>query len=93
MGERKKLREFVELVLESRPRGDVQVSNGQVVPFGSLAHVKDLEERIEKLLMWRNMAPRGSEKRANYARLVNQLRNELRSAQRYAEKNGGVAQS
>lgn len=85
------LRKFVGLVLEARTRGDVRVSNSQVVPFGSLAHVKDLESRIDQLVLWRNASTRGSEKRANYARLISQLRNELRSARRFAEKHGEPA--
>jgi hypothetical protein len=87
------LRKFVKLVLEGHSRGDVQVTNGETVPFGSLAHVKDLEGRIAQLLVWRNASTRGSEKRANYARLISQLRNELRSARRFAEKHGEPALS
>lgn len=88
------LRNYVRMVLsEGRDRGTVTISNGATVPFGSTAHVKDLDERIEKLKMWRNLAPRGSEKRANYARLINQLRNEKRAALRYAERYGEPAVS
>lgn len=85
------LRDYVSLVLEARARPDVKLSNGQTVPFGSLAHTKDLESRIGSLLTWRDGSTRGSERRANYSRLISQLKGELRSARKHAEKNGEPA--
>lgn len=87
------LRDFVRLVLEGRGSGFVRISSGEDVPFGSSAHVNDLEGRILSLTVWRDASSRGSEKRANYARLIGQLRNELRAARRYAVRNGAPALS
>lgn len=75
--------EFVRLTVEAgKRRGAVVVSDGTQVPFGSLKHVKDLERRIQDLTAWRDRMARGSEARANYARLVSRLKAELNSARR-----------
>ncbi len=87
---KKTLKEYVRLTIEARKRGDVQISTGSKVPWGSREHILDLERRIDDLAMWRNASPRSSDKRANFQRLVIQLRNELRSAQRYADKQSAL---
>jgi len=88
MEEKENLREYVSLILEARARPDVETSSGTTVPFGSLPHVKDLESRITALKSWRDGSSKGSDRRANYARLINQLKSELKSAQRHAERHG-----
>ena len=80
------------VLFESRMR-EADVTGGNKVPFGSDAHVKDLKTRIRDLTMWRDSQKKGSEARANYARVIARLRNELRSALRvnlrHAEENVG----
>lgn len=80
------LSEFIELVVEWKMR-EADVSDGSRVPHGSEKHVKDLEVRIADLTRWRDRQKRGSEARANYARLISRLKGELSSAKRAAAKN------
>ncbi len=75
------LEEFIELVLERRMR-EADVSDGSKVKHGSSKHIKDLEARIADLSRWRDKQRRGSEARANYARLISRLKAELSSARR-----------
>lgn len=79
------LKEYIKLVVESKVR-EADVSDGSKVPHGSKKHIRDLEARIEDLIKWRDRQKKGSEARANYARLVQRLRGELASAKRRAEK-------
>lgn len=84
----KDLKEYVRLVLEGRPP-TYRLRSGEV-DWGSQEHIMDLETRIKDLAMWRDASPKGSDKRANYQRLIVQLRNELRAARRSAEKNSAM---
>jgi hypothetical protein len=77
--------EYINLVVERRVR-EADISDGSRVPYGSKKHIKDLEARIANLTMWRNKYKRGSEARANYARIINRLKSELASARRAAAK-------
>lgn len=79
------LKDYVRALIESRLR-ETDITDGSRVPFGSKKHIADLETRIVDLERWRDRQRRGSESRANYARLISRLRSELRSASRYAEK-------
>jgi hypothetical protein len=79
------LREFVILVVEKKMR-EADVSDGSRVPHGSSKHIKDLETRIADLTRWRDKQKKGSEARANYARVINRLKGELASAKRQADK-------
>jgi hypothetical protein len=79
------LREYIQILVEKRIR-EADVTDGSKVPFGSDRHMKDLEVRISDLSRWRDKQRKGSEARANYARLINRLRGELKSAKRAAEK-------
>lgn len=79
------LTELIHLLVEKRVR-EADVSDGTRVPHGSAKHVKDLEARIASLTMWRDKQRRGSEARANYARVINRLKSELASAKRVAAK-------
>lgn len=77
---RETLKEFVELVLEKRLR-EADVTDGKA-EWGSDEHIQDLKFRIEDLIKWRDRQRKGTETRANYARLVSRLRAELKSAER-----------
>lgn len=79
------LKEYIHLVLEARLR-EVDVTDGKA-EWGSDKHVVDLQNRIEDLTKWRDRQRRGTEARANYARLITRLRAELKSAMRQASKN------
>jgi RNA polymerase-interacting CarD/CdnL/TRCF family regulator len=80
------LRKFVKLVVEQRKMREADISDGSRVKHGSSKHIKDLEKRIADLSKWRDSQRKGSESRANYARLISRLKNELASAKRASEK-------
>lgn len=75
------LRGIVRALIEARIR-ETDITDGTRVPFGSPEHITDLEMRISDLERWRDRQRRGSEARANYARLISALKRELRSAVR-----------
>lgn len=77
--------QFVDVYLEAKMR-EADVSDGRKVEHGSEDHIKDLEVRIADMTRWRDRQKKGSETRANYARIVNRLKAELASARRYAAK-------
>ena len=79
------LKKYIELVVEARLR-EADVTDGKA-EWGSDKHIKDLQNRIEDLTKWRDRQRKGTESRANYARLVSRLRAELKSAMRHASKN------
>ncbi len=70
--------------------GDVQLPSGDIVAFGSLAHIKDLEKSIRDLERHRDAQRRGSEARATYARAIARLRLQLKRAQTTNEKHAPV---
>ena len=74
------LKKYVELVVESKLR-EADVTDGKT-EWGSDEHIQDLKFRIEDLIKWRDRQRKGTETRANYARLVSRLRAELKSAER-----------
>lgn len=74
------LKQFISLVLERRLR-EADVTDGKA-DWGSDEHVADLKTRIEDLSKWRDRQRKGTEARANYARLITRLRSELKSAER-----------
>ena len=78
------LKEFVDLVVEKRVR-EADISDGSRVKHGSRSHIRDLERRIEELMHFKSKQKRGSEARANYARLIGRLKSELASAKRAAQ--------
>jgi len=81
-----KLFEFLDLLSETRVR-EADVSDGTKVNWGHGKHIRDLRHRIEELGKWRDRCSRGSESRANYTRLIQKLKSELKSAEATAEKN------
>lgn len=78
------IRSLVRTILEARIR-ETDITDGTRVAFGAPEHVADLEMRIADLERWRDRQRRGSEARANYARLIGALRRELRAAYRVNE--------
>lgn len=86
------LAEYIDVVLAevTKRQRTVHVSDGTQVQFGCLKHIKDLERRIADLTQWRDRHPRGSETRANYARLLNRLKGELAAAKRAGAKSMGL---
>ncbi len=78
------LRNLVRTIIETRIR-ETDITDGTRVSFGSPEHVTDLEMRISDLERWRDRQRRGSEARANYARLIGALKRELRAAVRVSE--------
>ena len=84
------LKEYINLVLEGRLR-EADVTDGKT-EWGSEKHVSDLQNRIDDLTKWRDRQRKGTEARANYARLITRLRAELKSAMRQAAKNNPVVE-
>ena len=70
-GARKKLSEI-----------DVPIRSGRVVPFGSKAHVTDLEDRIDDLVRIKSYQEQGSESRHSLSLAIVALKSQLRSAMR-----------
>lgn len=70
-----------------RKKREVETTDGAVVRFGSNKHVKDLEKRIAGLVKWRDKEKKGSEARANYARIISRLKRELASAKADIKKS------
>jgi len=83
------LRGVIKEMVEARIR-ETDITDGSRVAFGSPEHVTDLEMRIADLERWRDRQRRGSEARANYARLISRLRAELRSASRISNPQAPV---
>jgi hypothetical protein len=79
------IKKYIRALVESNIR-ETDIADGSRVAFGSKKHVDDLLTRINDLERWRDRQRRGSDARANYARLISQLRKELRSATNYSEK-------
>jgi len=88
------IRDLVQQRIEELKRvRETHVSDGSRVPHGSPRHIEDLEARIADLTRWRDRQRRGSEARANYARLLNKLRAELASARRANDRLKSVHES
>jgi hypothetical protein len=76
--------DFIRVLIEGKIR-ELDTPEGKMV-HGSSSHIKSLETRIHALEPWRDSSAKGSEKRANYARLINKLKSELNSAKRAPAK-------
>lgn len=85
---RRIIRRELHVMIEARIR-EADITDGKA-EWGSDAHVADLESRIEDLMRWRDKQRKGSEVRANYARLVSKLKSELKSARRQAAKRAAT---
>ena len=82
------IKEYVsEVVLERRLReSEVSLQSGEKVPWASEGHIKDLERRLSELTFWRDKHKKGTDARANYARVITRVRGELNSARRHASR-------
>jgi hypothetical protein len=81
----RELSEYIQLVLEQKKR-PAELSGGRISEWGSDDHISDLEHRIQEMCYWRDKQKKGSESRANYSRVVQKLKTELRSAKLHAER-------
>lgn len=87
MKKNESLAECIRLIVEAKMR-EADTSDGTKVPWGSETHISELENRISDLTRWRDRQRKGSEARANYARLIARLKSELRSAKNHAGRLG-----
>ena len=71
-------------MVEARVR-EADHSSGERVRYGSRKHVSDLKRRIKELASWRDRQKKGSAKRADYARLIQNLKAELHGAVKRAQ--------
>lgn len=78
--------EYVQLLLEKKIK-EAQLSGGRTALWGSEEHIADLENRWREMCSWRDKYPKGTENRANYSRLANRLKAEMKSAKKYHEKS------
>lgn len=81
MADLRLLESVVVAMVESRIR-EADVADGRRVPFGCDEHLSDLERRLTEMESWRDRHRRGSSARADYSRVVNRLRSELKAARR-----------
>jgi len=79
------LKEFIRGILLERRGREAQISGGKLASWGSNEHVADLESRIADMVSWRDQQRKGSESRANYARIVQKLKAELKSAKKHSQ--------
>jgi len=78
--------EYINLLTEASRVREADITGGKKVPRGSKKHIADLERRIADNSEWRDKHPRGSEDRANYSRIINRLKAQLKSAKKIALK-------
>lgn len=77
------IREYVRLLLnEAKKIREVEVTDGKRVKVGSRKHVSDLKRRIRELSTWRDRQKKGSDRRADYSRIISRLKAELKQAQK-----------
>jgi len=81
---RRLLHRFITMMLAEGRLREADISDGSRVPWGSDEHIGDLESRISDMSSWRDRQKKGSEARANYSRIVQRLKTELKSARRTA---------
>lgn len=74
-------------VSESKHMTDhIRTLSGADVVWGTDEHINDLRTTINSLSVWRDAQRRGSSKRADYQRMINRLKGELRSVERFVSK-------
>jgi hypothetical protein len=78
------LLEYVKLILEKKIR-EADISDGQKAKWGSKKHVSDLQRRLKDAEYWRDKQKKGSEKRAYYRGIVNDIKRQLKNALKDAE--------
>ena len=73
------LLEYVQLILEKKIR-EADISDGQKAKWGSRKHISDLKRRLKDAEYWRDKQKKGSEKRAYYKGVVNDIKRQLKLA-------------
>jgi hypothetical protein len=73
------LLEYVSLILEKRIK-EADISDGQKAEWGSRKHISDLKRRLKDAEYWRDKQRKGSEKRAYYKGVVNDIKRQLKAA-------------
>jgi hypothetical protein len=76
--------EYVQLLVEKKIR-EADISDGQKAKWGSRKHISDLKRRLKEAEYWRDKQKKGSEKRAHYRNVVNDIRQQLKKAIKSAE--------
>jgi hypothetical protein len=82
------LLEYIELILEKKIR-EADVADGSRVKWGSRKHIADLRRRLKEAEYWRDKQKKGSEKRAYYKGVVNDIKRQLKNALKNIEKKEG----
>lgn len=73
--------QFIRESLTEAKIRETEITGGKKVKRGSREHKADLKRRIKDLEWARNKYKRGTEKRANYNRVLSHLKRELRSVE------------
>ena len=73
------IRDFIRSVLSEAKIKEAEITCGEKVKHGGRKHKQDLKRRIKEIEWARDKYKRGTEKRANYTRILSQLKRELRS--------------
>jgi hypothetical protein len=71
--------EYVQLLVEKKIR-EADISDGQKAKWGSRKHILDLKRRLKEAEYWRDKQKKGSEKRAHYRNIVNDIKRQLNAA-------------
>lgn len=77
--------EYVQLLIEKKIR-EADISDGQKAKWGSRKHISDLKRRLKEAEYWRDKQKKGSEKRAHYRNVVNDIKRQLTAASKKPEK-------
>lgn len=77
--------EYVQLLVEKKIR-EADISDGQKAKWGSRKHISDLKRRLKEAEYWRDKQKKGSEKRAHYRNVVNDIKRQLTAASKKSEK-------
>jgi len=71
--------EYIQLLVEKKIR-EADISDGQKAKWGSRKHISDLKRRLKEAEYWRDKQKKGSEKRAHYRNVVNDIKRQLKAA-------------
>ena len=80
------LLEYVKLILEKKIR-EADISDGQKAKWGSKKHISDLQRRLKEAEYWRDKQKKGSEKRAHYRNVVNDIKRQLKNVLKDSENS------
>lgn len=82
------LLEYVKLIVEKKIR-EADISDGQKAKWGSRKHISDLKRRLREAEYWRDKQKKGSEKRAYYKGVVNDIKRQLKNALKDSKEDAG----